>query len=114
MHLLITTILTTLKLVSLQNPATALRIELAAYNPATIADIDVLIKVLSGEESDPNQINWINLDDAAFSNSNKRGSEDFVDQRWNFDITDLTPNGKAFTSFQLKLECDLLTNPSHH
>lgn len=91
------------KLVNLQNPATALRIELAAYNPANIADIDVLIKVLSGEESDPNQINWINLDDAAFSNSNKRGSENFVDQRWNFDVTDLTPNGNAFTSFQVKL-----------
>ena len=91
------------KLVNLQNPATALRIELAAYNPATIADIDVLIKVLSGEESDPNQVNWINLDDAIFSNSNRRGNENFVDQKWDFDITDLTPNGKAFTSFQVKI-----------
>lgn len=90
------------KLVFLQNPATALRIELAGYNPANLADIDVLVKVLSGEESDPDEIDWIDLDTIA-GNVNERGSENFEDQRWNFDITDLTPNGKPFTAFQLKL-----------
>ncbi len=90
------------KLVFLQNPATALRVEFAGYNPANLADIDVLIKTLSGEESDPNEIDWIDLDTIG-GNVNERGVDNFVDQRWNFDITDLTPNGKPFTAFQLKI-----------
>jgi len=93
------------KLISLQDPATGLRIEFAGYNPLQIADIDVLVKVLSGEESDPNQIDWIDLDDlTVFSgNTNSRGNDYFTDQKWNFDITDLTPNGNPFTEFQVKI-----------
>ena len=93
------------KLVSLQNPSTALRIEFAAYNPLQLADIDVLIKVLSGEETDPNEIDWIDLDNTNIfpENTNPRGNDEFVDQKYTFDITDLTPNGTPFTEFQIKI-----------
>jgi len=91
------------KLVTLKNPATALRIELAGYNPEGLATIDVLVKTLSGEESDPTQVNWIDLNDATFGNTNTGGVDDFEDQRWDFDVTDLTPNGKPFTAFQVKI-----------
>ena len=90
------------KLVTLENPATALRIELAGWNPEFIGDIDVLVKLLSGEESNPNEIGWINLNNIP-GNENIRGVDIFEDQKWNFDVTDLTPNANPFTSFQVKI-----------
>jgi len=89
------------KLVTLANPSTSLRIEFAAFNPGVGSDpstnIDVYVKILSGEESDPESIKW---GDVIVPSENSRSDTEYVDQRYDYSIPSSTPK---FTSFQIKI-----------
>lgn len=88
------------KLVTLANPSTGLRIEFAAFNPGVGSNpdtnIDVYVKLLSGEESDPGSIEWTALSPS----DNPRLDADYADQRYDYSIPNSTPE---FTSFQIKI-----------
>ncbi len=88
------------KLVTLANPSTSLRIEFAAFNPGVgtnpSTNIDLYVKILSGEESDPESIEWGN---AISPSDNPRLDGDYADQRYDY----TAPTGVNFTSFQIKI-----------
>ena len=90
------------KLVTLENACTGLRVEFGAFNPSSTCNLDVYVKALSGEESDPLEVNWSNL-----TTSNYSDLQDelfFRDYKFEFDITDggNVPNA-TFTQFQVKI-----------
>ncbi len=90
------------KLVTLENACTGLRVEFGAFNPSSTCNLDVYVKALSGEESDPLEVNWSNL-----TTSNYSDLQDelfFRDYKFEFDITDggNAPNA-TFTQFQVKI-----------
>ena len=88
------------KLVTLANPSTGLRIEFAAFNPGVGSNpdtnIDVYVKLLSGEESDSGSIKWT----AVSPSDNPRLDADYADQRYDYAIP---TDSFEFTSFQIKI-----------
>jgi len=90
------------KLATLQNACTGLRIEFAAFNPSSATDIDVYVKALSGEESNPTDIDWVRLTDPNYSST--QDEQFFKDSRYEFDITNAGAKPNAtFTQFQIKI-----------
>ena len=90
------------KLVTLENANTGLRVEFAAFNPSSSCNIDVYIKALTGEESDPNEIDWIELSDPDYATT--QDEQFFRDFKYEYDITagGTKPNA-TFTQFQVKI-----------
>lgn len=92
------------KLVTLENACTGLRIEFGAFNPSSSCNIDVYIKALSGEESNPNQVNWKELTTANYASLQDEFF--FKDYKFDYDITDVASGGNTnatFTQFQVKI-----------
>lgn len=90
------------KLVTLTNACTGLRIEFAAFNPSSACNVDVYVKALSGEESDPKEVNWSEINDPNYAST--QDEETFRDFKFDFDITNggAKPNA-TFTQFQVKI-----------
>ena len=84
------------KLVSLANECTALRIEFAAFNPRSVCDIDVYVKLLSGDESNPNDVNWTEITSPTYENT--RNELFFSDYKYETELTSGT-----FTKYQIKI-----------
>ena len=90
------------KLVTLENACTGLRVEFAAFNPSSACNIDVYIKALTGEESDPNEIAWTELSDPNYTTT--QDEQFFKDFKYEFDITNGGANANAtFTQFAVKI-----------
>ena len=92
------------KLVTLENACTGLRVEFAAFNPSSSCNVDVYIKALTGEESNPNDIDWREITTPSYSSL----QDEFVfkDYKFDYDITDVATGGSAsatFTKFQVKI-----------
>jgi hypothetical protein len=83
------------KLFSLANESTSLRIEFAAYNPSE-TDIDVYVKLLSGDETDPNSVDWIEVTDANYAN--RKNEVTFIDYSYNYDSA-----SDPFTQYAVKI-----------
>lgn len=84
------------KLFNLANPSTSLRIEFAAYN-TTETDLDVYVKVLSGDEEDPNSVDWIEVTDTSYSN--RKNELTFVDYSYQYN----TAGNDTFTQYAVKI-----------
>ena len=84
------------KLVTLANECTALRIEFAAFNPSSTTDIDLYVKLLSGDESNPNDSNWVEVTSPTYANS--RNELYFADYKYEQELTSGT-----FTKYQIKI-----------
>lgn len=90
------------KLVTLENACTGLRVEFGAFNPSSSCNLDVYVKALSGEESDPLEVNWTELNTSNYTNL--QDELFFRDYKFEFDITNggSVPNA-TFTQFQVKI-----------
>ena len=88
------------KLVTLENACTGLRVEFAAFNPSSSCNIDVYVKALSGEESNPNEIGWTKITDPNYSSV--QDEQFFRDFKYEFDITSGNANA-TFTQFAVKI-----------
>jgi hypothetical protein len=90
------------KLVTMENACTGLRVEFAAFNPSSSCNIDVYVKALTGEESDPKEIDWIELSDPNYATT--QDEQFFRDFKYEYDITagGTKPNA-TFTQFQVKV-----------
>jgi hypothetical protein len=84
------------KLISLANESTSLRIEFSAYNPSE-SDIDVYVKILSGDESDANSISWTEVTDSSYQT--RRNELSFVDYSYNYSTT----GSATFTQYAVKI-----------
>jgi hypothetical protein len=83
------------KLASLQNECSALKIEFAAFNPS-ICDIDVYVKLLTGEEGNPNDVSWVQV---TATNYNNRSEVTFTDLSYNYEM----PSGETFSKYSVKI-----------
>ena len=88
------------KLVTLQNACTGLRVEFGAFNPSSSCNIDVYVKALSGEESNPNEIGWTEITDPNYAST--QDEQFFRDFKYEFDITSGNANA-TFTQFAVKI-----------
>ena len=88
------------KLVTLENACTGLRIEFGAFNPSSSCNIDVYVKALSGEESNPNEIGWTEVTDPNYAST--QDEQFFRDFKYEFDITSGNANA-TFTQFAVKI-----------
>ena len=90
------------KLVTIENACTGLRVEFAAFNPSSSCNIDVYVKALTGEESNPKEIDWTELSDADYATT--QDEQFFRDYKYEYDITNggAKPNA-TFTQFQVKI-----------
>jgi len=84
------------KIATLANPCTGLRIEFASYNPS-VCDVDVYVKLLTGDESDYNQIPWEKLTTA---NYNKKDELRFIDLSYNYNTANAN---ETFSKYTIKL-----------
>ena len=84
------------KIATLANPCTGLRIEFGAYVPS-ICDVDVYVKLLTGEESDYNQIPWQKLTSTNYSNKNELR---FIDLSYNYNTANAN---ETFSKYTVKL-----------
>ena len=83
------------KLISLANESTGLRIDFTAFNP-TETELDVYVKLLTGDEASPENTPWIEVTDTNYANV---ASElQFIDYSYRYDI----PNG-SFTKYAVKV-----------
>ena len=90
------------KLVTLENACTGLRVEFAAFNPSSATNVDVYIKALSGEESTPIEIDWVELSDPDYATT--QDEQFFREYKYEFDVTNAGANASAsFTQFQVKI-----------
>ena len=83
------------KLITVANECTSLRIDFAAYNSSE-TDIDVYVKLLTGDETNPGDQSWEELTASNYSGS--KNEFDFVDYTYQKDLT-----AKQFTQYQIKL-----------
>ena len=83
------------KLITVANECTSLRIDFAAYNSSE-TDIDVYVKLLTGDETNPGDQSWDEL--TAVNYSGSKNEFDFVDYSYQKDLS-----GKQFTQYQIKL-----------
>ena len=82
-------------LISLANESTGLRIDFTAFNP-TETELDVYVKLLTGDEASPENTPWIEVTDTNYANV---ASElQFIDYSYRYDI----PNG-SFTKYAVKV-----------
>ena len=89
------------KLVTLENACTGLRVEFGSFNPGSSCNVDVYVKVLSGEESNPREIDWIELSDPDYSST--QDEQYFRDFKFEYDITNGGVIDTSFTQFQVKI-----------
>ena len=82
------------KLFSLANESTSLRIEFAALNTSE-TDLDVYVKLLSGDETNPNEVDWIEITDTNYAQ--RKNELRFVDYSYNYTASD------TFTQYQVKI-----------
>ena len=83
------------KLITVANECTSLRIDFAAYNSSE-TDIDVYVKLLTGDETNPGDQSWDELTAVDYSGS--KNEFDFIDYTYQKDLS-----GKQFTQYQIKL-----------
>ena len=83
------------KLITVANECTSLRIDFAAYNSSE-TDIDVYVKLLTGDETNPGDQSWDEL--TAVNYSGSKNEFDFIDYTYQKDLS-----GKQFTQYQIKL-----------
>ena len=83
------------KLITVANECTSLRIDFAAYNSSE-TDIDVYVKLLTGDETNPGDQSWEELTAVDYSGS--KNEFDFIDYTYQKDLS-----GKQFTQYQIKL-----------
>ena len=83
------------KLITVANECTSLRIDFAAFNNSE-TDIDVYVKLLTGDETNPGDQSWDEL--TAVNYSGSKNEFDFVDYSYQKDLS-----GKQFTQYQIKL-----------
>ena len=83
------------KLITVANECTSLRIDFAAYNSSE-TDIDVYVKLLTGDETNPGDQSWEELTSTNYSGS--KNEFDFVDYTYQKDLS-----AKQFTQYQIKL-----------
>ena len=83
------------KLITVANECTSLRIDFAAYNSSE-TDIDVYVKLLTGDETNPGDQSWEELSTVDYSGS--KNEFDFIDYTYQKDLS-----GKQFTQYQIKL-----------
>ena len=83
------------KLITVANECTSLRIDFAAFNNSE-TDIDVYVKLLTGDETNPGDQSWEEL--TAVNYSGSKNEFDFIDYTYQKDLS-----GKQFTQYQIKL-----------
>ena len=83
------------KLITVANECTSLRIDFAAYNSSE-TDIDVYVKLLTGDETNPGDQSWEEITSTNYTGS--KNEFDFVDYSYQKDLS-----GKQFTQYQIKL-----------
>ena len=83
------------KLITVANECTSLRIDFAAYNSSE-TNIDVYVKLLTGDEANPGDQSWEELTSVDYSGS--KNEFDFIDYTYQKDLS-----GKQFTQYQIKL-----------
>jgi len=83
------------KLITVTNECTSLRIDFAAYNSSE-TDIDVYVKLLTGDETNPGDQSWEELTTTNYTGS--KNEFNFVDYTYQKDLS-----AKQFTQYQIKL-----------
>jgi len=82
------------KLVSLENECTSIKVNFAAFNNSD-TDIDLYVKLLTGEEKNPEKIGWIEV---PYSGTLVKNELTFADYEYQYDL----PSG-SFTKYQIKI-----------
>ena len=82
------------KLVSLENECTSIKINFAAFNNAD-TDIDVYVKLLTGDERNPEKVGWTEV---PYSGTLIKNELTFADYEYQYDLT-----SGSFTKYQIKI-----------
>ena len=83
------------KLITVANECTSIRIDFAAFNNSQ-TDIDVYVKLLSGDENNPGEQNWEEVTTTAYAVT--KNEFDVTDYSYQKDLT-----AKQFTQYQVKI-----------
>ena len=82
------------KLITVANECTALRVDFAAYNSSE-TDIDLYVKLLTGDETSPEDQQWEEVTSTNYSNS--KNEFNFIDYTYQKDSV------QQFTQYQIKI-----------
>ena len=82
------------KLVSLENECTSIKVNFAAFNNAD-TDIDLYVKLLTGDERNPEKIGWTEV---PYSGTLVKNELTFADYEYQYDLT-----SGSFTKYQIKI-----------
>jgi hypothetical protein len=85
------------KLVTLAQECTSLKVILSAFNNSN-TNFDVYVKLLTGDEEDPNKIEWDQIPNPS-TYSNRKSEVDFADYEYETSLT----NNNTFTQYSLKI-----------
>lgn len=83
------------KLITVANECTSLRVDFAAFNNSE-TDIDVYVKLLSGDENNPGEQDWEEVTTTAYAVT--KNEFDITDYSYQKDLT-----AKQFTQYQVKI-----------
>ena len=83
------------KLITVANECTSLRVDFAAFNNSE-TDIDVYVKLLSGDENNPGEQDWEEVTTTAYAVT--KNEFDVTDYTYQKDLT-----AKQFTQYQVKI-----------
>ena len=82
------------KLVSLENECTSIKINFAAFNNAD-TDIDLYVKLLTGDERNPEKVGWTEV---PYSGTLVKNELTFADYEYQYDLS-----SGSFTKYQIKV-----------
>jgi len=85
------------KLVTLAQECTSLKVILSAFNNSN-TNFDVYVKLLTGDEEDPNKIEWEQIPNPS-TYANRKSEVDFADYEYETSLT----NNNTFTQYSIKL-----------